>query len=101
MLSCRSTCIMQLAHNIQAIASKGDLTFAAVGSKIVVCKRAHRCCLQEFPSFSLCWQSHVDLSQGRSLRYVIAEFQHTALHHLPVLPVLQCRDFMWEIGRRA
>ena len=34
---------MQLAHNIEALASKGDLTFAAVGTSIVVCKRAHRC----------------------------------------------------------
>ena len=35
-------CLMQLAHNIHALASKGDLTFAAVGTRIVVCKRAHR-----------------------------------------------------------
>ncbi|CAK0785298.1 hypothetical protein CVIRNUC_008505 [Coccomyxa viridis] len=32
----------QLAHNIEALASKGDLTFAAVGTRIAVCKRAHR-----------------------------------------------------------
>ena len=37
-------CFVQLAHNIQALASKGDLTFAAVGTKIVACKRAHRYC---------------------------------------------------------
>ena len=37
-------CLLQLAHNIQALASKGDLTFAAVGRRIVVCKRAHRYC---------------------------------------------------------
>ena len=38
-------CLLQLAHNIQALANKGDLTFAAVGTRIIVCKRAHRCCL--------------------------------------------------------
>ena len=36
-------CVSQLAHNIEALASKGDLTFAAVGTRIAVCKRAHRC----------------------------------------------------------
>lgn len=36
-------CLLQLLHNIQALASKGDLTFAAVGTRIIVCKRAHRC----------------------------------------------------------
>ena len=33
----------QLPHNITALACKGDLTFAAVKSDIIACKRTHRC----------------------------------------------------------
>ena len=47
------SCFLQLAHNIQALASKGDLTFAAVGAKIVVCKRAHRYCSALVRSFTM------------------------------------------------
>ncbi|DBB04808.1 hypothetical protein WJX82_011613 [Trebouxia sp. C0006] len=32
----------QFEHNIKALASRGDLTFAAVKSDIVVCRRVHR-----------------------------------------------------------
>ena len=55
-------CLLQLAHNIQALASKGDFTFAAVGTRIVACKRAHRCFprMQErkhfMPKFPKCLQ---------------------------------------------
>ena len=34
--------MLQFEHNIKALASKGDLTFAAVKSDIVVCQRVHR-----------------------------------------------------------
>ena len=33
----------QLPHTIQALASKGDLVFAAVRGDIIACKRMHRC----------------------------------------------------------
>ena len=33
---------LQFEHNIKALASRGDLTFAAVKSDIVVCQRVHR-----------------------------------------------------------
>ena len=45
MIQAAFLCVAQLAHNIEALASKGDLTFAAVGTRVVVCKRAHRCYL--------------------------------------------------------
>ncbi|KAK9786275.1 hypothetical protein WJX73_004830 [Symbiochloris irregularis] len=32
----------QLPHQISALASKGDLTFAAVGAEVVACQRVHR-----------------------------------------------------------
>ena len=34
--------MLQFEHNIKALASRGDLTFAAVKSDIVVCRRVHR-----------------------------------------------------------
>ena len=34
--------MLQFEHNIKALASRGDLTFAAVKSDIVVCQRVHR-----------------------------------------------------------
>ena len=36
---------MQFPHNIRALASKGDMTFAAVKSTIMECKRVHKCVL--------------------------------------------------------
>jgi hypothetical protein len=37
-----SRSLAQLKHDITALASKGDLTFAAHGTTITECKRVHK-----------------------------------------------------------